>query len=191
MNKWSTTHSNSPLPPTLHLMVQQRDLLKHLRKPCKKNKCKGVSFHDQLMHFLLTYRVTPHATTGVAPCELFMGRHLCTSLDLLRPDLESIVAKKQFEQKGHHDGAATLRQFVEGQWVLVRNFRKGPKWVPAIVRQKSGPLSYVVQLTPTISWRRHVDQMRVCSDSPYWHETVASSPTDKSGVPAEVEKRPM
>ncbi|KAL5473006.1 hypothetical protein EMCRGX_G027446 [Ephydatia muelleri] len=116
---------------------------------------------------------------------------LATVAELTRPDLESIVAKKQFEQKGHYDGAATLRQFVEGQWVLVRNFRKGPKWVPAIVRQKSGPLSYVVQLTPTISWRRHVDQMRVCSDSPYWHETVASSPTDKSGVPTEVEKRPM
>lgn len=82
-----------------------------------------MPLHDQLMHFIL---MTPHVTTGVAPCELFMGKHLCTSLDLLRPDLESMVAKKQFLQKGHHDGAAILRQFVKGQRVLVRNFRKGP-----------------------------------------------------------------
>ena len=86
--------------------------------------------------------MTPHATTGVAPCELFMGRHLRVAMDLLRPDLESVVAKKQFLQKDNHDGAATLRKFMVGQWVMVRNFREGPKWVPAIVKQKSGPVSY-------------------------------------------------
>lgn len=32
-----------------------------------------------------------------------------------------------------------------------------------------------------------MDQMRVCSDSPYWNVTVSSSPTDMSGVPSEVE----
>ena len=132
--------------------------------------------------------MTPHSTTGIAPCELFMGRHLRVALDLLRPDLESVVAKKQFLQKGNHDGAATLRQFVVGQRLMVRNFREGPKWVPAVVRQKSGPVSYVVQILPTISWRRHVDQMHGCSDSPYWQETVAPLPTDNSSASSEVEK---
>ena len=152
------------------------------------HKNKGRSLHDQLMHFLLSYRVTPHATTGVAPCELFMGRHLRVALDLLRPDLESVVAKKQFLQKDNHDGAATLRQFMVGQRVMVRNFREGPKWVPAIVKQKSGPVSYVVQISPTISWRRHLDQMHGCSDSPYWRETVTPLPTDDSSASSEVEK---
>ena len=128
--------------------------------------------------------MTPHATKAVAPCELFMGRHLRVALDLLRPDLESVVAKKQFLQKDNHDGAATLRQFMVGQRVMVRNFREGPKWVPAIVKQKSGPTSYVIQISPTIS----VDQMRGCSDSPYWHGTVTPLPTDDSSASSEVEK---
>eukprot|EP00731_Ephydatia_muelleri_P006744 Em0003g992a len=123
-------------------------------------------------------------TVSVAPCELFMGRHLRVALDLLRPDLESVVAKKQFLQKDNHDGAATLRQFMVGQRVMVRNFREGPKWVPAIVKQKSGPTSYVIQISPTIS----VDQMRGCSDSPYWHGTVTPLPTDDSSASSEVEK---
>ena len=35
---------------------------------------------------------------------------------------------------------------------------------------------------------RHVDQMRGCSDSPYWQETVAPLPTDNSSASSEVEK---
>ena len=156
------------------------------KEAMQKSKCTRVSIHDHLMHFLLSYRVTPHTTTGMAPCELFMGRKLRTTLDLLMPDLGSFVAKKQIQQKHSHDGKAILRQFVEGQRVLVRNYRAGPKWITAIVRQKSGPLSYIVQISPSISWRRHVDQMCICTDSPYWHETVL--PTERSSTSSEVAK---
>ena len=159
------------------------------KEAMQKSKCTRVSIHDHLMHFLLSYRVTPHTTTGMAPCELFMGRKLRTTLDLLMPDLGSFVAKKQIQQKHSHDGKAILRQFVEGQRVLVRNYRAGPKWITAIVRQKSGPLSYVVQISPSISWRRHVDQMRICTDSPYWHETVLPQSSTSSEV-AKTNERP-
>ena len=33
-----------------------------------------------------------------------------------------------------------------------------------------------------------MDQMRGCSDSPYWHETVTPLPTDDSSASSEVEK---
>ena len=32
-----------------------------------------LSFQQRLMSFLLTYRITPHTTTNVAPCTLFLN----------------------------------------------------------------------------------------------------------------------
>lgn len=56
-----------------------------------KSKNEWMSIHERLLHFLWAYRATPQ----VAPCELFMGRRrLRTSLDNLRPDLESVVVGK-------------------------------------------------------------------------------------------------
>ena len=43
------------------------------------------SLEARLPRFLLKYRVTPQATTGIAPTELLMGRRIRTHLDLLYP----------------------------------------------------------------------------------------------------------
>ena len=59
--------------------------------------------HQQLMSFLLSYRITSRATTNTAPSELFMGRSLHTRLDLLRPNLEESMVRKQAQQKMKHD----------------------------------------------------------------------------------------
>ena len=40
----------------------------------------------QLARLVFHYRTTPHATTGISPAELLMGRPLRTHLDLLRPN---------------------------------------------------------------------------------------------------------
>ena len=102
--------------------------------------------HQQLMSFLLSYRITPHATTNTAPSELFMGRSLRTRLDLLRPNLEESVVRKQAQQKMKHDQHSKFREFQIGQSVLARNYRPGPLWVPRIIEERTGPLSYVVKL---------------------------------------------
>ncbi|KAG8238827.1 hypothetical protein J437_LFUL018582 [Ladona fulva] len=39
-----------------------------------------------LQLFLLSYRNTPHATTGKAPADMFLGHHLPTQLDCLKLD---------------------------------------------------------------------------------------------------------
>ena len=38
--------------------------------------------------------------------------------------------------------------------------RGQPKWFPAIVVQKTGPVSYLVQLDDTTTVKRHLDQLR-------------------------------
>ena len=52
-----------------------------------------------LITFLLRYRVTPHATTGVPPSVLMIGRPLRTRLDLIRPDVGRRVRDQQDRQK--------------------------------------------------------------------------------------------
>ena len=136
--------------------------------------------HQQLMSFLLSYRITPHATTNTAPSELFMGRSLRTRLDLLRPNLEESVVRKQAQQKMTHDQHSKFREFQIGQSVLARNYRLGPLWLPGIIEERTGPLSYVVKLGSGLRWKRHVDQL-LSSNS---NTTPTSDPIGYPPVPA-------
>ena len=70
------------------------------------------SWEHRLARFLLTYRTTPHSTTGVSPSELMFGRQLRTRMDLLRPDLGGHVRSCQEQQKKDHDALAQLREFA-------------------------------------------------------------------------------
>ena len=116
------------------------------------------TLHQKLTRFLLTYRSTPHSTTGVSPAELFLKRQLRTRLDLLRPSLERKVAATQAKQKSYHDAHSKTREFEIGQAVLVRNLLGEPKWLQGTVLEQTGPVSYKVQVGDRV-WRRHVDQL--------------------------------
>ena len=112
----------------------------------------------KLIRFLLSYRTTPNATTGVSPAELLFGRALRTRLNLLRPDVSTKVQDKQASQKQHHDKRSKERHFQVGQSVLVENNRPEPKWVVGTILEKLGDISYQVQVGTQV-WKRHVDQM--------------------------------
>jgi len=120
----------------------------------------GAPLDQRLQNFLLMYRVTPHATTGVSPGKLFLGRDLRTRLDLLGPQLNTQVCNKQAAQKEPHDNRAKTREFCVGQEVMARNFRPGTKYLPGVVVQKLGPLSYLVEMKDSVVWRRHVDHLK-------------------------------
>ena len=79
------------------------------------------------------YRVSPHATTGEAPCKLFLARELRTRLHLLRPQLSTIVRNKQAIWKIPLDNQAKHREFAIGQHVMARNFRPGRKCLPGVM----------------------------------------------------------
>lgn len=113
---------------------------------------------QKLSQFLLSYRITPHTTTGVAPTELFLKRQVRTRLDLLKPSPREHVAQKQAEQKKYHDAHARKCSFEIGQGVLALNLRDGPKWLLGTIIEKTGPVSYKVAVNGQI-WRRHIDQL--------------------------------
>lgn len=127
----------------------------------------GLPMSQRLANFLLSYRSTPHATTGVAPCELFLGRMVRTRLDLLTPNLEEQVAARQAQQKEKHDQHARQRDFVEGQRVMVRGRRPGSSGTPGVVVEKIGPVTYMVDIGEGQTWKCHVDQIRDFPESPF------------------------
>ena len=127
---------------------------------------KPECFQQRLMAFLLTYRITPHSITNVAPCTLFMKGELQTRFDIMRPDISGKVTSKQAQQKLYHDQHSAGRELFIGQRVMVRNFRAGDKWVPGTIMERTGPLSYLVQVTGGQMWKRHIDQLRQMDDSP-------------------------
>ena len=115
---------------------------------------------QRLSSFLLMYRSTPHATTNEAPSQLLMGRKICTRLDLLRPDRERHVSCKQAQQKADHDKRARSRELYVGQPVMARNLRLGAPWIPGVIVERLGPLSYRVQVESGQIWKRHLDHLR-------------------------------
>ena len=87
----------------------------------KTTRHAGGTIQHSLKNFLLSYRSTPHATTGVASSTLFLGRQLRTRLDLVKPDLSQTVHDKQASQKSYHDQYAHQQEFVIGEHIMAKN----------------------------------------------------------------------
>ena len=89
-----------------------------------------------------------------------MHCHIRTRLDLIHPDYPSQVLAKQAQQKAQHDRRAQERELFVGQSVMARNMRPGSDWVPAVVIERLGPLTYLVETTKHLLWKRHIDLLR-------------------------------
>ena len=83
-------------------------------------KMEDGSVQTKLSRFLLSYRTTPHSTTGVPPAELLMKRRLHTHLNQLVPSIADRVRNKQSQQKAAHDYHAKEREILEGQAVYAQ-----------------------------------------------------------------------
>ena len=60
----------------------------------------------------------------------------------------------------YHDRHAKDRQVNVGDPVYVTNFSSGPCWLPGVVVNKSGPVSFIVKLLDDRTVRRHQDHVR-------------------------------
>ncbi len=123
-------------------------------------KKEGKPQGQQLQQFLLTYRTTPHRTTGETPAKLLMGRNLRTRLDLIKPKLENKVQGAQDAMMRAKHAGNSMREFSVGQPVLARDYRGQRPWITGMIKEKTGPLSYTVETEEGGIWRRHLDQLR-------------------------------
>ena len=129
-------------------------------------KAGSLSLPHRIASFLFTYRSTPHAMTSRAPSELFLCQQLCTRLHLLHLQWEQKVTNQQAtRKKANHDRRARQRELLPGQKVVAQNYHNGPRWIPGVVIQQLGPLTYSVQIWDSICWRRRIDQLRESSEA--------------------------
>ena len=118
------------------------------------------SMKSRLAQILFHYRLSPQTTTGVAPSELLLGRRPRSRLDLLKPHTAERVEKKQSQQKEQHDLRSRERSLEVGAKVFVRNYHHGARWLPGVIDQRTGPVSFKVRLEDGRIRRCHQDQVR-------------------------------
>ena len=58
---------------------------------------------------------------------------------------------------------------------MVKNLRSGPKWIPALIVERLGPLSYLIETADKELWRRHIDMIKECT-------TTTNSTTPQQGT---------
>lgn len=85
-----------------------------LKRVLKAGEETSTPRHSKFLS-LLAYCITAHATMGVSPCQLFMGRQLQTCFDLLHSDREGRVKGRQAQQKAKHDKHAHVRELHTGE----------------------------------------------------------------------------
>ena len=146
-----------------------------LKQSLKATVSSGLPLSHRVANFLLTYRTTPHATTGVAPCTLFLRRSIRTRFDLLRPSCTSRVTEKQALQKDCQDRHSQDRSWYVGERVMVRNVRPGMDWIPGVILERLGPVTYLVDVKNSQIWKRHADQIKSVAEPPFLEEAESST----------------
>ena len=139
---------------------EAESFVRTFKEALKANKYSNLPFQHRVENFLLTYRSTRHSTMRETPSKLFLGRELRTRLDLLKLDCQNQVLVKQSNQKQQHDQHARNRVFEVDQKVMVRNMRPGPTWIPGVIIQQIGPVSYLVDVHGEKPWKCQVDQFK-------------------------------
>lgn len=150
--------TSAPYHPSTNGLAER--FVQSFKAAMKASRKDSGSITKKLANFLLAYRNAPHATTNEPPAKLFVGRKLPSRLDSLIPNVRSRVESQQSQMTFKRN--STLRTFEPGQNVTTRDYRRGSedKWVSGKIHEQTGPVSYRVEVSPGVYWRRHVDQMR-------------------------------
>lgn len=148
-----------------------------------------MSPQHRLARFLFTYRNTPHTVTERTPAEMFLKRQPRTRLSLLKPDMSTVVAKHQLQQKKAHDKRVkTLRTFSLGEKVWVRDFRHPKKlWIPETILKQRGPLTYDFQFGHR-QVKVHVDHLCASKASSLPSRKDSEDVMDNAAYPEEQEE---
>ena len=147
------------------------------------------SMQTRLARYLLTYRVTPHGTTGSSPSMLLKGRQLRTLLDVVHPNIGAKVHKSQEKMTEYYNQKSKKRHFSPGDAVYVKNHtQSSPKWIPAVLRELHNDV-LTSQALDGRQLRRHRNHVRLrhagATDYPVEADIAAPAP-----APAPIQQAP-
>ncbi|XP_064462712.1 uncharacterized protein K02A2.6-like [Ornithodoros turicata] len=138
---------------------QAENLVRTLKAFLRRQK-EGRDGEMEIKHFVLKYRITPHATTGHPACEMLNRRHYRTELDLLRPNHQNASSPARDRQKRNYDSRTRLRKFAASDEVWVKDKSRKNHWLRGtIVRSSSGP-TYQVMTEDLKQHKMHADDIK-------------------------------
>ena len=105
------------------------------------------------------------------PASLILRRDLCTHMDLLKPNCEERVTIHQDAQTRHHNQHAKPHMLEVSQTDIARNLGSRSKWMPGVLKQIRGPLSYVIEMDNGVQWKWHMDHILPAGSSPHSKDT--------------------
>ncbi len=146
------------------------------KKAMDKATANERTIDSALRSFLVRYRITPHATTEKAPCELMMKRKLRMTLDLVRPTVE----KQKKRQEDNFNRGKRAKNYEEGSDVWTKNTSQfGERWLKGVIEEKLGSVVVKVRAEDGRLLRRHKNQIRERL------EVAPAPPLPPPDVPAE------
>ena len=89
--------------------------------------------------------------------------------------------EKQGLQKDHKDQHCRDRSWYVGERVMVRNLRPGSDWIPGVVVEILGPVTYLIDVGRDQIWKRHADQLKSIEEKP---PSLTDSPTKSRALDA-------
>ena len=89
------------------------------------NRMSVGSIENKVSHFLLKYRVTPYSTMGYHQLNSCLeDSYICTTLDLLQPNIGYNVRQNPTKQKEGHDVYSKSLLFNQGNTVFVKSLAR-------------------------------------------------------------------
>ena len=132
---------------------QAESLVGKFKSAMKKMRYSNPDITLNLQNWLMSYRNTPHSTTGVEPAVLMMGRRARTALSLIHP-LHQGKSKSQLTSELSRE---TCRKFEAGAKVLYWDMLKHT-WIPGVVSELQGSkVLKIVSQNGTV--RKHIDHV--------------------------------
>ena len=78
-----------------------------------------IDLDSTLSRFMLSYRTTPHSTTGVSLAELLFNRKLNTHLNFVKPKLSSIINEQEQNFKDFNNYSKILKRVLKFCFIRV------------------------------------------------------------------------
>lgn len=125
-----------------------------VKNALKKVMTEPGTLNLKLNRFLLQYRKTPNATTGISPSMLLQNRDIRTTIDMVKPNIVERIRENQVPPI-----SITYREFNCGDYVMARAYNNECKWMLGRVVRRDGLMHYHVSVNGKL-WRRHVDQLK-------------------------------
>jgi len=125
-SEWSIHHRKiTPYYPQANAEIER--FFRTILKIIKASVAEGTDFVSAIRKFLLTYRNTPHCTTGVSPAKLLIGRNLSDKIFSFTPRMSKIYVAAQEKDsimkekiKHYADRKAKVSHIYPGDFVILK-----------------------------------------------------------------------